>query len=237
MNKASLIPAYVLHSRLFRETSLLVEIFTAEQGRISLIAKGVRGRSAERGRLLQPFLPLLLSWQGKSQQKLLTHVEAAYIPPLLAGSAFACGFYLNELIMRLLLHQDSHVGLYEAYHTALCELRQTQLLGTVLRKFEFSLLKELGYGLCFDQDEHQQAIDPNAWYSFDSQKGFSPIYQPTHTQLPFCFLGALLQAIGQNDYAHPSVRADAKRLTQLALAPHLGSKPLASRELLIPPLF
>lgn len=233
MNKASLIPAYVLHSRLFRETSLLVEVFTREQGRVSLIAKGVRGRSGERGRLLQPFLPLLLSWQGRAQQKLLTHVEAAYIPLFLSGQALACGFYLNELLMRVLLHQDEHSALYEAYDSALNELRETQLLGPVLRQFEFSLLRELGYGISFDQDDHQRSIDPALWYSFDAEKGFSAIAQPAHAQLPFCFLGAILQAIGRNDYAQSSVRADAKRLAQLALSPHLGSKPLASRELLM----
>ena len=144
--------AFVLHSYPFRETSLLVEIFSRRFGRVALIAKGARRpRSALRGALLA-FQPLTIAWAGKGEVRTLTKAEWRGGQPLLAGKALFCGFYLNELLMRLLPREDAHDALFDAYSEALACLSTGVVPAPVLRSFETRLLKELGYALTLDRE-------------------------------------------------------------------------------------
>src|SRR4051812_22703035 len=148
--------AFVLHNYPYRETSLIVEAFTRAFGRVSLLARGARRpRSPMRGVLLS-FQPLLVSWFGKGELRTMARAEWVGGQPLLQGEALLCGFYLNELILRLLPREDPHEALFLQYRSALQQLASVSTgsgdSGPVLRAFEKSLLKELGYAMVLDRD-------------------------------------------------------------------------------------
>lgn len=139
-------PVFVLHTRPFKDSSLWMDAFTLEYGRISLLARGVRKARAPLRGILQPFTPLLMSWSGKTELVSMNKVEAVGLPYALKGKALISGFYLNELVTRLLHRYDPHPSLYEAYQNALIGLQENNTLELVLRVFEKNLLRELGYG-------------------------------------------------------------------------------------------
>ena len=145
-------PAFVLHTYPYRETSLVLEVFTRDFGRIALVARGARRpRSALRGVLLA-FQPLLLNWGGKSELRTLHKAEWQGGLPQLKGTALLCGFYLNELMVKLLPREDPHERLYQSYCETLHALGAGRERATTLRRFEKQLLKELGYALTLDRD-------------------------------------------------------------------------------------
>src|SRR5215213_8884113 len=112
-------PGYVLHTYAYKETSLIIEAFTRRYGRVALLARGARRpRSAMRGVLLS-FHPLRLSWSGSADLANLVSAEWAGGIPLLGGRGLMCGFYVNELLLRLLPRDDAHEALFDAYAEAL----------------------------------------------------------------------------------------------------------------------
>ena len=195
-------PAFVLHRRDYRNTSLLLDVFSARFGRQGLVAKGARRRSAPAGPLLQPFRPLLLSWSGRGELHTLTGVEAAAAPIALSGSGLLCGFYLNELLQRVLARDDSHVQLFDSYTGALQALapesesefgpefgsepdpepkpESERDEGAILRRFELQLLQQLGYGLVLDHCvDDGSPIEPSCRYRVHPESG--PHYPDTVT--------------------------------------------------------
>src|SRR4249920_914619 len=112
-------PAFVLHTFAYRETSVIVEAFTANYGRVALVARGAKRPRSELRGLLQGFQPLLLSWAGQQELKTLIKAEWRGGLALPRGSALLCGFYLNELLLKLLPREDPHPELYDEYHAAL----------------------------------------------------------------------------------------------------------------------
>jgi len=236
--RVSLQQAYVLHTRAFRDSSLLVELFSREHGRISMVAKGVksaaRRRSASGGQaaLLQPFVPLLCSWSGRSSLKTCTGCEARGRAPTLVGRRLYCGLYINELLNRLLHHYDAHEALYDLYEESLQGLAQAAETELLLRRFEFRLLEELGYGFDLAREGLSgEALAENGWYMFHQEHGMvAPETQPD-ADMPR-FSGADLLAIARGDFS-AGARRTAKRLMRQALAAHLGDKPLKSRELFL----
>ena len=227
--RVQLQPAYLLHQRPFRDTSQLLELFTAEHGRISLVARGVRRRSrgGSVAALLQAFTPLLVSFSGRSELRTLTQVEAVAPTRLLRGEHLYSALYLNELLVRLLHRHDPHPALFAAYGEALELLQGGADLDRVLRSFELSLLDGLGYSFSLREDGRSgEPLRDEAWYLFDPDLGLveapagaSPVYP-----------GADLLAIGRGDYSDGAGRT-AKRLMREALAVHLGPAPLRNREL------
>ncbi len=145
-------PGFVLHSYPFRETSLVVETFTRDHGRIALVARGARRpRSSLRGALLS-FQPLLLSWTGRSDLRTLTRAEWRGPYTALKGETLMCGFYLNELLLKLLPRDDPHEELYEIYQATLAALAADPERESILRRFELQLLREMGYAVILDRD-------------------------------------------------------------------------------------
>jgi len=146
-------PAYVLHQRAYRDTSAIVELFTPEHGRIGVVARGIkRPKSPWRG-LLQPFQPLLVSWRGRGELKTLADVEAQGMALQLSSQPLVSGFYLNELLMRLVARFDAQLtlfGCYDASLRALAVVQDDVALERVLRYFERDLLAALGYALVLD---------------------------------------------------------------------------------------
>ena len=220
---------FVLHRRAYSETSLLVDVFTEDTGRLSLLAKGARARRSAWKSVLQPFTPLLLRWSGKSGLKILTKAEPAAITLPLQQTALYSGFYVNELICRVLEQETAQPQLFQDYLRCLTELAGTPLaVEPVLRRFEFQLLQILGYGVDFLHCAGSgQPIDENMTYRYREEQGFmASLIKDNLT-----FYGRDLLAFEQRRFDDSTVLQAAKRFTRLALKPYLGSKPLKSREL------
>lgn len=220
---------FVLHRRAYSETSLLVDVFTEDTGRLSLLAKGARSRRSAWKSVLQPFTPLLLRWSGKSGLKILTKAEPAAITLPLQQTALYSGFYVNELICRVLEQETAQPQLFQDYLRCLTELAGTPLaVEPVLRRFEFQLLQSLGYGVDFLHCAGSgQPIDENMTYRYREEQGFmASLIKDNLT-----FYGRDLLAFEQRRFDDSTVLQAAKRFTRLALKPYLGSKPLKSREL------
>jgi DNA repair protein RecO (recombination protein O) len=236
MKRILLQPAYVLHRRIYRETSYLVELFTPLHGRLTVVARGVRKpRSSTQG-LLQPFVPLLVSWAGKGELMTLTHVEANGVMKHLYGECLFAGFYLNELMMCLLQKCDAHAGLYKAYDNAISALQTDRLEQKTLRVFEKYLLEELGYGLLPKSDVSlHNTFSPDKYYRFIPEHGFvicNEAMDAAHsTNAGNIFSGKNLIAIAKEDWQNEDCLFDAKRLTRFVLAPLLGARPIYSRRL------
>ncbi|MGO2089361.1 MAG: DNA repair protein RecO [Oceanisphaera sp.] len=222
--------AFVIHSRPYSETSQLVDVFTREQGRQSLIAKGSRRpRSALKG-LLQPFVPLDIRFSGRSELKTLLKAEATAPAIRLTGTALYSGLYLNELIFYLLETHTPFDEIFDAYYQTLTSLANGVGIEPCLRHFEFYLLNILGYGVDFTLDaDSGQAIKPEAWYQYQSESGFIQLAKPE----PGAYAGEHLYALAEFDLTRPDVLVSAKRFSRQALAPYLGGRALRSRALFI----
>jgi DNA repair protein RecO (recombination protein O) len=212
---------------------MLVDLLTREQGRVSVVAKGVRAARSRRRALLNPFTALLASYQGRGGLKLLTSVEADGPSFGLQGAALYCGFYMNELLLRVLAEQDPHSYLYQNYQATLLALSRDAQLEPWLRRFELSVLEELGYGINMLTDAADDTpLVAKAQYRFDSEYGFTRVLSTEQMgNAQILFSGEDLMAIAAGDYSHTKTRQAAKRLTRAALQPLLGNKPLKSREL------
>ena len=222
-------PAYLLHARDYRDSSLLLELFTPEQGRIAAVARGVksarRGSGAQRA-VLQPFQPLWIAVQGRTELKNLRSSEARAMPLALRGRALFSGFYVNELMCRVVQHEDAHPELFADYETVLQDLTTTTQLDIVLRKFELRLLDALGYGISLEVEaEAGIAIDPDDFYRFDVQRGF--LFHYGHPEVTI-FRGCDILDFNAGSYSAEARRA-LKLVCRLALRPHLGDQPLRSR--------
>jgi DNA repair protein RecO (recombination protein O) len=228
--RINLEPAFVLHSRPYRETSVLLDLFTHEHGRISVIAKGVRSKRSRLKSLLQPFVPLLISWQGKGELGTLTGAEGQGYYNNLNGECLLSGLYLNELLMRVLHKFDPQPGLYTIYQKTLLEL-QGEGLQKTLRLFEKKLLEEIGYGLqLLYAQPAGTIIDADHYYHFHPEHGFE-YYGELNKTAGAVFSGKSLLAIAADQLDDETVQRDCKRLMRLALAPLLGKNPLQSRKL------
>lgn len=230
MKRIDLQPAYVLHRRPYRETSCLLELFTLEHGRVTVLAKGVRKpRSSVQG-LLEPFYPLEVSWYGRGELMTLTYVEARGTAAQLRGDCLFAGFYLNELLIRLLEKWDAHPQLFSQYEKALSELQTDSLEEKALRSFEKTLLEELGYGLLPKADATlQNTFAEEKYYRFTPDQGFIPQEGGSSSQQVFS--GKNLLAMARENWQDEEVLRDAKRLTRFVLTPLLGARPINSRKL------
>jgi len=221
-------PAYILHTRPYRDTSMLVDFITPEFGRITAVARGVRSRKTPKRNLLNPFTRLLISYQGKSDLKLLTHFEAEGTHFSLVAKHLFSGFYLNELLVRLLPELDAHPHTFSLYEQSLQALTAQRDLEPLLRHFELHLLAELGYGIDFASDSQSgESIAMDLYYCLDTQSGFYLANSESNFQFP----GRHIHAIAQREFSDAEVKHTAKRITRALLKPLLGNKPLTSREL------
>lgn len=223
------IPAFVLHRRLYAETSLLLELFALGQGRLAAIAKGARRPRRPEGALLQPFQPLWIALVGRGEVKTLRAVEESSPPLGLKGKALVAGFYLNELLMRLLARQDPHDRLFAFYQAALAQLADSKEIEDVLRRFECRLLEEIGYGLTLDRvADDGMPVVPDEFYIYERESGpRRPNAQVSGPRIS----GATLLALARDGPLSPDQRREARTLMRHVLAPHLGGRPLHSREL------
>lgn len=230
--RVQLQPCYILHHRAYRDTSLLLEVFSRAHGRVGVVARGARGKRSRYTGLLQPFRPLLLSWSGKGELGTLTGAEPDGVPLDSQGPALISGFYLNELLMRLIGRGDPLDELYDHYALALHRLA----LGegeSVLRRFEVELLQQLGYGLILDHDAATgEAIEVERRYRYSLEQGPLALDFEGGDEIDLIVHGRTLLGLESGELEGASV-GEAKRLMRAALAPHLGDRPLKSRELFL----
>ena len=217
-------PGIIVHTRPYRESSVLLSLLTLDHGLITLVGRGVRG--GRRGRSLQPFTELRLGWSGRSSLGTLAGFEVVK-QHWFQGNALASAFYLTELINRLLDEREPHPRLFAGLRWALEEMDQGPAF--VLRSFEKLLPEELGYGLDFERDIDSQPLKADQTYRLVPDQGFAPSSQTSEQGVD----GALLIRIGREEFSDPEVRRVARRVFAESLARHLGPKPLLSRQLLV----
>lgn len=224
-------PGYVLHSTYYKETSLIVDLFTRDYGRVALVAKGAKRPHSKLRGVLQSFQPLAVGWSGKSELRTLTAAEWVGGLAPLEKSALLCGFYLNELLQKLLAREDPHPALFDYYVAALHELAQTEVAPIALRKFELALLKETGVGgdlaTC---SVTGRAVEHEAEYVVDPERGPRPAR--TSDAWPRVS-GKTLLDMTHGDYADAVTQMQSKFLMRFLLAHHLGGEQIKTRQLLI----
>lgn len=219
--------AYVLHRRPYRDSSAIIELLTADKGRVGVVARGVRGQRSRQAGLLQPFQPLRVSWRARGDLGTLTGAEAASGPLGLAGRRMVAGFYANELMLRLLVRHQPHTMTFASYAALLGQLANGAAIGPSLRVFERDLLTDLGYGLALTTDALGETVQADGWYRYELQKGLVPV---GGEGVGRCVLGESLLALARGE-PRPVDDQALKRVTSLALRPYLGDAPLKSREL------
>jgi DNA repair protein RecO (recombination protein O) len=227
-------PGYVLHTYPYKETSLIVEAFTRGYGRVALLARGARRpRSAMRGVLLS-FHPLRLGWsRGVSGQAELGNLISAEwsgaLQPL-GGRALMCGFYLNELVLRLLPRDDPHEALFDSYAAALSALSRTDSLACVLRAFEKRLLAELGYAPLLEREAASGApIEPHRRYVYEPDRGPMPL---RNSSSELSVSGQTLLDVAADEYSRPETRDEARMLLRALIGQRLHGQVLHTRAVL-----
>jgi len=181
--RMTLEPAYVLHSRAYRDTSRILDVFSERHGRITLFARGARGPKSKLASLLMPFRPLLLSWSGRGDAAQMTAAEPGGEALPLPARLVMSGFYLNELVIQLTTRHDPQPQLFADYAEALRRLCVDAKAEPGLRVFEKRLLASIGYGLEF-------AIEPASYYKFHVGEGLSEV-----RETPGAYPGRCLKAL------------------------------------------
>jgi len=223
---------YVLHAYPYRETSVIVEAFTAAHGRVGLVARGAKRPRSELRGLLQAFQPLTLAWAGGGELKTLVKAEWRGGLPLPGGAALLCGFYLNELLLKLLPREDPHPGLFTAYEDALRALTREDSAGAqavVLRRFELCLLAELGYAVALTHEADTGApVVAGERYHYAFDRGPQRTLREPGARWPVV-RGAALIALAEARYPDAETAGEAKRLMRLVLDHYLEERRIFSR--------
>ena len=224
-------PSFVLHSYPYKETSLIVDVFTRDFGRVALVARGAKRPLSKLRGVLQTFQPLSCAWSGKSELRTLTDAEwVGGMLPIERG-ALLCGFYLNELLVKLIARDDPHPRLFDHYVATLNQLAHNEPAPIVLRRFERALLKESGVAAdlscCAGSREPVQAgveyvVDPERGARMARVSDSWPVVD-----------GQTLLDIERDDYTNPLTQMQSKQLMRFLLAHQLGGAPLNTRQILI----
>ena len=227
-------PAFVLHARPWRETSLLVEVLSADHGRLGLVARGVQGPKRQALRAaLQPLQWIRFDAVQNGEMARLTAAEAQDVAPRLGGEAMLAGFYLNELTLRLAPRQDPVPELYEAYAHARSRLGAGEPLGWTLRRFERDLLEALGFGFDWAHDGDGAAIDPAARYRLDPEHGPRRVLSDRgHGDRSSAATGRALLSLAADRQPEADDLPGLRRAMRGVLSHHLGPRGLKSWEML-----
>jgi len=224
-------PGFVLHSYPYKETSLIVDMFTRDHGRVGLVAKGAKRPLSKLRGVLQTFQPLSISWTGKSE--LRTLIDAEWVGGMLPieRTALLCGFYLNELLVKLLARDDRHPALFDHYVSTLNQLAHGEPAQIVLRKFERALLKETGVAADLTRcTSSRSRVEAGLDYVVDPERGAR---EAGAGEVWPVVLGKTLLDMEREDYTDPATQAQSKQLMRFLLAHHLNGQPLNTRQILI----
>ncbi len=224
-------PAFLLHHRPWSDTSRILELMTRNHARVTLFARGARRPGSALRGVLQPFVPLLISWSGRADGGTLTGAEIGGTLMTLPPAQLMSGFYLNELLLRLLPREDGHERLFDAYATALAQLAEASD-HRPLRHFELVLLEDLGYGLELAHDAASgEPIDPNQYYHFEPGRGVLAVRDAAGD--PDAFRGREVLAVSCGELDQPAARSTAKRILRAAIGHCLEGRGLHSREVML----
>lgn len=227
--------AYLLHAYPYSETSLILDVFARDYGRLALLARGARRpRSALRGVLIG-FQPLELGWFGAGEVKTLAKAEWLGGVPLLQGRCLMLGYYLNELLLKLLPREDAHPVLFGAYAQALEALAKGANDGASdapeLRRFEKTLLKELGYGLTLDEEANDGSpVEAGREYLYLVERG--PVLANGREGVAL-IRGKTLLDLAEDDYSDPRTLVESKMLMRQLFNHYLGGQMLQSRRVFV----
>jgi DNA repair protein RecO (recombination protein O) len=233
-------PVWVLHSLPWRETSLIVEVFSRDFGRVGLVAKGARRPYSQLRGVLMAFQPVLMDWSGAGEVKTLIRAEWQGGQPLLTGRALICGYYLNELLVRLSAREDAHPRLFSAYVEAVRALARNEPESPILRRFELALLQDLGYeaGLEVDGDSGEP-VRPDERYVYIIERGPVRLEALEQEGADVALLGTQPLISGQvlldmaaGDFSRTETLARSKLLLRMLINHTLGGQPLQSRRVL-----
>ena len=227
--RVDLNPCFILHSRSYRETSLLLDVFSRRHGRISLVAKGARKQKNDKRALLQPGRKINIAWSMRRELGTLTLAEPFPGKYSHGHGGTLTVFYINELLVRLLHRHEPHPELFDAYEETLVRLNDTSTEQYALRLFEKRLLEALGYGLVLDADTEGNAIRSGGHYNYLPEQG--PVPCSTADGGGLTISGRTLLALAEEEFIDEFILAEAKQLMRMVLGNLLGDKPLASREL------
>lgn len=218
--------AYVLHTRRYGDTSLILDLLVRDQGRVSALSKGALSRRRA-GVQLEPLRPLLVSARGRGEVLTLVRAEPAGPPLMLAGRRLYCALYLNELLTRLTARQDPMPVLFDDYVQALEALAKEPQAEPVLRCFEVRLLTDLGLGLSLERDAAGHPLAASVRYTYDIETGPRVAAAAAADTVS----GQTLLALGSGAIAGDDVLGEARWLMRRIIGHHLGGRPLRSREL------
>jgi DNA repair protein RecO (recombination protein O) len=223
--------AFLLHAHPYSETSLVLDVFARAHGRVAILARGARRpRSALRAVLLA-FQPLELGWFGTGEVKTLAKAEWQGGLPLLTGKSLLLGYYLNELLLKLLPREDAHATLYDAYAAALAAMARGGVETAELRRFEKVLLRELGYGLALDrQADNGEPVRPDRQYVYLVERG---AIEATGREGVPELSGKTLLDLAADDYRDPRTLAESKALMRQLMTHYLGGQVLQSRRIFV----
>ncbi|GJM05191.1 MAG: DNA repair protein RecO [marine bacterium B5-7] len=223
-------PCYILHRRDYRESSLILEVLSREHGRVSLIAKGAKRNKRRQGISYNLYQEYLMSWVSKSELGTLVDVELATIMTSMSPKQMMTGFYMNEIILRLLHKHESHPELFDSYQSTVKELSNNNTDQVLIRYFEKVLLQTLGYGVIFDQDLNtgsEIVAEVDYYYKLD----FGPTSNNQDNRMGIPVSGRTLIGLNNETLADAKNKNEAKMLLRSLLNQYLGEKPLASRAL------
>lgn len=224
-------PAFLLHHRPFRDSSLLLDVFSEDYGKIALVARGARSIKSRLKGVLRPFMSLRMSWQSRSDLGTLTGAEINGPPLTLTGDSLLSGYYVNELILHFLHRHDAQPEVFSAYRQTVRGLAAAADPSPVLRGFEMELLRLLGYALNLEHEASTRSdIDSGACYEYRPEQG--PVMVTRDTG-PMVFSGDLLIGIRERRFDDADVLRAASRLLRNVIAHHLGGKALRSRKVLV----
>jgi len=226
-------PGFVLHAWPYRETSLILEVFTRSHGRLSMVAKGAKRPHSALRPVLQHFHPISLSWSGRGEVKTLTKAEWVGGMPPLSGDALLSAFYLNELLLRFCPREDAHEALFRHYMATLTRLAYGEPAGLVLRSFERVLLQETGFAVAFDQClSTGERVQPDLDYVYQPERGVRRAQASDPSSWPVVS-GQTLLDMSQDDYSRSQTVLQSRALMRFLLHYYLQGAPLKTRQILI----
>jgi DNA repair protein RecO (recombination protein O) len=227
--RVALAPAYILHQYAYRDTSRILEVFTAGHGRLTLFARGAAApKSALKG-LLRPFQRLLLSWSGRTDACSLTAAEIDGAATALPKERLMSGFYLNELLLKLTERCDPHPEIFMSYATCIDGLAAGGGEEGALRRFEKRLLDDLGYGLQLTTTEEGLPVEPDRYYRMAAEH--AP--QACVAEAPGAVYGRSLNDLDAENLEDARSLRDAKRVLRAAIDACLDGRSLKSREVML----
>jgi DNA repair protein RecO (recombination protein O) len=222
--------AFVLHTRPFRNTSLLVDLFTKEHGRITAVARSARGLRSKYKNIFRPFSLLWVNWTGRFELRNLTHAEIQDTMPLLMGEILYCGLYVNELLFKLLPQEEASPSLFLKYSYLLKTLTASSTPNEIeLRYFEKYLLKTIGYGLPLHKEAYSEdLIQSHLFYKYIPKGGFLRAEKNNSAPL---FSGKALLAFDQETLKESQLLKEIKLLMRMAIGDVLDKKKINARQL------